>query len=203
MNSTIIASELLTREAVKLSPERAFVWASGIHSPIYCDNRSLLSHPESRKKITDIFVQTIKSQFNDVEVVAGVATGAIAWGLLVAEALDLPFIYIRSANKKHGLTNRIEGMLPKGKKVLVVEDLISTGGSSLSAVEALRDVDADVLGMVAIFSYLLPKADENFKNAKCELHCLSNFNVLLEEAVRSNYVSQQEADNISEWRKSL
>lgn len=203
MNGTRIAAELLGKEAVKLSPDRKFVWASGIHSPVYCDNRKLLSFPETRKLIGQMFAEVVTEQFPDTEVIAGVATGAVAWGLLVAENLNLPFIYVRSDKKKHGLGNRIEGLWPKGKKVLVIEDLVSTGGSSLSAVEALRSAEAQVLGMAAIFTYLLPEAKKNFNQAQCPLVCLSDFKILMEEAVRRDYVTDKEAADILSWHAAF
>ncbi len=203
MNNKRIAIELLKREAVKLSPERKFVWASGIHSPIYCDNRKLLSFPESRNLIVDFFTEVSKREYPDTEVIAGVATGAIAWGALVAEKLQLPFIYVRSNKKQHGLSNRIEGLSPKNKKVLVIEDLISTGNSSLNAVAALRETGAEILGMTAIFTYLLPQSANNFKENNCTLNCLSDFNILISEAVKQKYISEKEAEDIVSWQTSF
>ncbi|MDP4275470.1 MAG: orotate phosphoribosyltransferase, partial [Bacteroidota bacterium] len=161
----IIAQYLLQSKAIKLEPANPFTWASGMHAPIYCDNRKTLSLPEIRSVIRDEFTKMISENFVQAEMIAGVATGAIAQGALVADKMNLPFVYVRSEPKKHGLENLIEGIVVPGKKVVVVEDLISTGGSSLKAVESLRKAGCRVLGLVAIFSYGFDKAIENFKNA--------------------------------------
>lgn len=201
MNVKTVAKELLNKNAVKLSPDYSFVWASGIKAPIYCDNRKLLSYPSTRRNLADAFSEIIREKYPAADVIAGVATGAIAWGVLVAEILEKPFIYVRPQKKSHGLGNLIEGELPTGKSVLVIEDLISTGGSSLRAVEALREQSADVLGMLALFSYNLPVARKNFKAASCDLTTLSNFDVLLSQAVRDELISKSESEQILNWRE--
>ena len=197
-----VASYLLDIQAVKLSPVNLFTWASGWKSPIYCDNRKTLSYPEVRTYIKEQFAAAIREKYADVDVIAGVATGAIAQGALVAEALGKPFIYVRSSAKDHGLTNLIEGEYKTGQKVVVIEDLISTGGSSLKAVEALRAADCEVLGMVAIFSYGFSKAEENFKAAGCELSTLSNYNALIDIAQKTDYVKAEQVEKLKEWRLS-
>jgi orotate phosphoribosyltransferase len=195
-----IAQYLLQSKSIKLEPANPFTWASGWHSPIYCDNRKTLSFPEIRTFIRDSFVDEINKNFPKPEVIAGVATGAIAQGALVAEKMGLPFIYVRSASKSHGLENLIEGVVESGQKVLVIEDLISTGGSSLKAVNALRDAGCEVLGMAAIFSYGFPHAIKNFVDANCKLITLSDYSVLLELALESGYISADEALLLAEWR---
>lgn len=198
----IIAKSLLQIKAIKLSPSNYFTWASGWNSPIYCDNRKTLSFPEVRKEITKGFVDVVKQKYPNVEVIAGVATGAIALGVLVAEELGLPFIYIRSAAKGHGLANLVEGHVEKGQKVVVIEDLVSTGGSSLKAVEALRELECDVLGMAAIFTYGFEVAESNFANSNVELTTLSNYNALLECALEQDYIANAELETLKEWRLS-
>jgi len=195
-----IAHFLLQSKAIKLEPANPFTWASGWHSPIYCDNRKTLSFPEVRTFIRDSFAGEIVKNFPAPDVIAGVATGAIAHGVLVAEKMGLPFIYVRSASKAHGLENLIEGVVEAGQKVVVIEDLISTGGSSLKAVNALRDAGCDVLGMAAIFSYGFPQAIKNFDELNCKLITLSNYSILLELALESGYISRKEADLLAEWR---
>lgn len=195
-----IASLLLQCNAIKLSPDKPFQWASGWKSPIYCDNRKTLAYPDIRNAIKYSFVQLIKEKFLSTEAVAGVATGAIAQGALVADVLDVPFMYVRSEAKSHGLENLVEGDPINGQKVIVIEDLISTGGSSLKAVEALRQKGCDVLGMVAIFTYEFPKAVESFKNAGCTLFTLSNYDILIELALETGYVTQQHMNTLMEWR---
>ncbi|MEF9950566.1 MAG: orotate phosphoribosyltransferase [Mucinivorans sp.] len=197
-----IALSLLQIKAIKLSPQNPFTWASGWHSPIYCDNRKILSFVDARKLVARSFAQIIQSKYADVDVIAGVATGAIAWGLMAAELLDKPFIYVRSAAKNHGLTNQVEGYFEKGQKVVVVEDLISTGGSSLAAVEALRGQGLQVMGMVAIFTYGFPVAQSNFQAAGVDLTTLSNYNILIQEAIANNYVQANELATLKEWRLS-
>jgi len=198
--SKTIAGYLLQIKAIKLQPANPFTWASGWKSPIYCDNRKTLSFPEVRTYICDSFTDVVKTYYPDVEVIAGVATGAIAHGALVAQKMDLPFIYVRSEAKSHGLGNQIEGYFEKGQKVVVIEDLISTGGTSLSAVRALRDAGCNVLGMVAIFTYGFKKADEGFSVEKCELHTLSDYNTLIDCALESGYVSLSDIETLKEWR---
>ncbi len=197
----VVAESLLQIKAIKLNPANPFTWASGWHSPIYCDNRKILSHPAVRKQVYEAFADLIAEKYPEAELLAGVATGAIAHGVLVAERMGKPFIYVRSAPKSHGLTNQVEGEYHPGQKVVVIEDLISTGGSSLSAVEALRAAGCEVLGMVAIFTYGFPQAVENFSAAGVELDTLSNYNTLIEMAVRDGYVPADAVDTLSAWRK--
>jgi orotate phosphoribosyltransferase len=195
-----VADYLLQIKAIKLQPSNPFTWASGWKSPIYCDNRKTLSFPEVRSFIRDAFVFTVRDLYPDTDIIAGVATGAIAHGVLVAEKLGLPFVYVRSEAKTHGLGNQIEGYYEKGKKVVVIEDLISTGGSSLSAVRALREAGCDVLGMVAIFTYGFRKSEEQFTSEGCDLSTLSNYNTLIECAVRSGYIGDTEIHTLQQWR---
>lgn len=197
-----IAKTLLQIKAIKLSPANPFVWASGWNSPIYCDNRKTLSYPEARKQIYTTLADVIAEKYPQAQVIAGVATGAIACGVLAAEAMGKPFIYVRSAPKSHGMANQVEGYYEPGQKVVVVEDLVSTGGSSLNAVEALRAAGVEVLGMVAIFTYGFPVAEQNFKAAGVELTTLSNYNVLVEQAIEQNYVKDTELETLARWRKS-
>jgi orotate phosphoribosyltransferase len=195
-----IASLLLQCNAIKLSPDKPFQWASGWKSPIYCDNRKTLAYPDIRNAIKYSFVQLIKEKFLSTEAVAGVATGAIAQGALVADALEVPFMYVRSEAKSHGLENLVEGDPHAGQKVVVIEDLISTGGSSLKAVEALRKKGCDVLGMAAIFTYGFPKAIESFKSAGCTVFTLSNYDVLIDLARETGYITDQQMNTLKEWR---
>jgi orotate phosphoribosyltransferase len=195
-----VAEYLLQIKAIKLQPSNPFTWASGWKSPIYCDNRKTLSFPVVRSFIRDSFVAFVKEQYPNAGLIAGVATGAIAHGALVADKLGLPFIYVRSESKSHGLGNKIEGYYEKGQKVVVIEDLISTGGSSLNAVKALKEAGCDVLGMVAIFTYGFRKAIDGFASEKCNLNSLSNYDTLLEIAVRSGYIGEAEVDTLRKWR---
>ncbi|HAM10998.1 MAG: orotate phosphoribosyltransferase [Bacteroidetes bacterium GWE2_41_25] len=194
------AEYLLQIKAIKLQPSNPFTWASGWKSPIYCDNRKTLSFPDVRTFIRDSFASMVKDLYPGAEMIAGVATGAIAHGALAADKLALPFIYVRSEAKEHGLGNQIEGYFEKGQKVVVVEDLISTGGSSLNAVKALRDAGCEVLGMVAIFTYEFKKASDSFAAADCRLHTLSNYSVLVDTAVRTGYIGEAEVDTLKKWR---
>ena len=196
-----VAKSLLDIKAVMLRPENPFTWASGWNSPIYCDNRKTLSYPPIRSFIKTELARLVLEKYPDVETIAGVATGAIAQGALVADALGLPFVYVRPTPKDHGLENMIEGDLKPKQKVVVIEDLISTGGSSLKAVEALRKDGSTVLGMMAIFSYGFPIAEENFKKAHVELTTLCNYDAVLRHALEINYISQDEIDTLQEWRK--
>lgn|SRR5690554_314827 len=196
------AELLLQINAIKLNPKNPFTWASGWKSPIYCDNRITLSFPEIRKFLKNEFATNIVAKFGKPDYIAGVATGAIGIGLLVAEALELPFVYVRPEPKKHGRQNQIEGYFQSGKSVVVVEDLISTGKSSLQAVEALRAADAQILGMAAIFTYGFDIAKENFKNANIDLFTLSNYPTLLQAAVEKQYISQEELLTLSNWREN-
>ncbi len=195
------ASHLLGIKAVKLSPSKPFTWASGLKSPIYCDNRKTLSYPEIRTFIRESLVQTIRTKFPEVEVIAGVATGAIAQGALVAESMNLPFVYVRSEEKKHGMGNIVEGEIKAGQKVVVVEDLVSTGQSSLKAVDTLRGMGCNVLGMTAIFTYNLPISQQRFEEAKCALYTLTDYHCMIEQAVADNYIQPDEQATLIEWRK--
>lgn len=197
-----VASYLLDIKAVKLEPAAPFTWASGWKSPIYCDNRKTLSYPEVRSYIKEQFAALIRKKYPQVEVVAGVATGAIAQGVLVAQELGLPFVYVRSSAKSHGLENLIEGEYKAGQKVVVIEDLVSTGGSSLQAVGALRNAGCDVLGMTAIFTYGFQQAETNFENARCELTTLCNYNAMIDLAVKSGYVKPEQVEKLKAWRLS-
>lgn len=197
-----IANSLLQSNAIKLQPTNPFTWASGWKSPIYCDNRITLSFPAVRKQIRDAFVETIKAEFGAPDLIAGVATGAIAQGALVADGMELPFVYVRSAAKDHGRGNLIEGEVKAGQKVVVVEDLISTGGSSLKAVEALREAGCEVLGMVAIFTYGFPVAITNFEKAGVKLVTLSNYNALLELALETGYIKSEQIEVLKKWRQA-
>ena len=197
-----IASSLLDIQAIKLQPNNPFTWASGWNSPIYCDNRLSLSFPEVREFITDKLAEEIKETFSGVEAIAGVATAGIPQGALVAAKLGLPFIYVRSKAKGHGMTNLIEGKIIEGQKVVVIEDLVSTGGSSLKAVEDLRAANIEVLGMAAIFTYGFDVADKNFEEAKVELLTLSDYDVLIKEAIEKGYVKAEDLEKLSDWRIS-
>ena len=195
------AELLLQINAIKLNPKNPFTWASGWNSPIYCDNRLILSFPPIRNFVREEFSKHIEKEFGKPDVIAGVATGAIGIGMLVAEYMGLPFVYVRPEPKKHGRQNQVEGFLQKGQNVVVVEDLISTGNSSLLAVEALKAAGANVKGMVAIFTYGFDVAVENFKNANVELNTLADYNNLLELAVAKNYISEIELKTLQEWRE--
>jgi orotate phosphoribosyltransferase len=195
------AEYLLQIKAIKLQPSNPFTWASGWKSPIYCDNRKTLSFPEVRSYIRDSFAAMVNELYPQAEMIAGVATGAIAHGALAADKLGLPFIYVRSGAKEHGLGNQIEGYFEPGQKVVVIEDLISTGGSSLSAVKALRDAGCTVLGMVAIFTYEFKKASDSFTSENCKLNTLSNYSMLVDTAVKTGYINQAEVDTLKKWRE--
>lgn len=195
-----LAGFLLQIKAIKLNPTSPFVWASGLNSPIYCDNRITLSFHKIRTHIRQEFVNIILEKYGKPDIIAGVATGGIALGVLVAQELGLPFAYVRSEKKAHGLANQIEGIVEKDNSVIVIEDLISTGGSSLNAVEALREAGANVKGMVAIFSYGLESAIENFSKADCELTTLTNFESLLEKAIEDSYLNEKELISLKEWQ---
>jgi len=196
----IIAKQLLDLKAVRLSVEKPFTWASGWKSPIYCDNRKLLSYPKTRSLICKILARIINQNYEKVGVIAGVATGAIAWGVLVADALGKPFIYVRPQPKDHGTGAQIEGEIPVGANVVVVEDLISTGASSLSAVDCLSKAGANVLGMVAIFSYNFDRSRRAFEYANCELRTLTNYDALIDQALACNYITKEEIDTLREWK---
>lgn len=198
----LTAEKLLSIRAIKLQPSNPFTWASGWKSPIYCDNRKLISYPRIRTFIKTELSRLILENFPEADAIAGVATGAIAPGALVADALGLPFVYIRATPKDHGLENLIEGELKPGSKVVVVEDLISTGSSSLKAVEAIRRDSSEVIGMVANFTYEFPIATENFKKAEVELITLTNYDAVLAEALRIEYIAEEDLETLQEWRKS-
>lgn len=197
-----VTKRLLQINTIKIQPSSPFTWASGWLAPIYCDNRKILSYPETRSFICDQFVRIIKEKYPHAEVIAGVATGAIAHGVLVAEKLGLSFIYVRSKPKDHGLENLIEGDLKSGQKVVVIEDLVSTGGSSLKAVEALTNFGGDVLGMCAIFTYNFPVATDNFKKEGVELTTLSNYEILINLALEMGEVHKDEMDSLRSWREN-
>lgn len=197
-----VAEFLLKIKAVKLQPKNPFTWASGIQSPIYCDNRSILSHPTVRTYIRQVLVEKINEEFPKPEIVAGVATGGIAIGALVAQEMGLPFIYVRSSAKGHGMQNLIEGAtIEKGQSVIVIEDLISTGKSSLLAVKALKEAGANVKGLVAIFTYGFDEAVKAFEKEKVPFHTLTNYNTLVGHAASLDFISKDEIDSLNEWRK--
>lgn len=196
----ILAEKLLKISAIKLQPDNPFTWASGWNSPIYTDNRKTLSYPELRSFIKIELCRIILEKFGRPDAIAGVATGAIAQGALVADALGLPYAYVRSAPKDHGLENLIEGNLKVGQKVVVIEDLVSTGKSSLKAVDALRDAGCEVIGMAAMFTYDFPVAAKEFKKAGIELLTLSNYNAMLEAALSTGYISASDVETLKEWR---
>jgi orotate phosphoribosyltransferase len=198
-----MADYLLGVRAVKLNPHELFTWASGIKSPIYCDNRVTLSFPAIRSFIKDNFVNAITEKFEKADVIAGVATGGIPQGALVAEELVLPFVYVRSSNKDHGLTNKIEGRVEAGQKVVVVEDLVSTGSSSLDAVQALVEAGCTVVGMVAIFTYNLPVAIERFNAAGCRLITLTDYETLIEKALKSGFIGQEDLKILRKFKSEL
>jgi len=198
----LTAEKLLSIRAIKLQPSNPFTWASGWKSPIYCDNRKLNSYPRIRTFIKIELSRLIIENYPEVDAIAGVATGAIAPGALVADALGLPFVYIRATPKDHGLENLIEGELKPGSKVVVVEDLISTGSSSLKAVEAIRRDGSEVIGMVANFTYGFPIATEKFKQAEVQLVTLTNYDAVLEEALRIDYIAESDLETLQEWRKA-
>ena len=202
MIKSIFARKLLAVNAIKLQPGNPFTWASGWKSPFYCDNRKTLSYPDLRSFVKLELCHIIQEQFPEAEAVAGVATGAIAQGALVADQLGLPFCYVRSKAKDHGMQNLIEGQVAAGSKVVVVEDLISTGGSSLKAVEALRQAGAEVVGMVASYTYGFPVAEEAFKEAGVTLYTLTDYEHVIAEAADTGYVSQDDLELLSQWRKN-
>jgi orotate phosphoribosyltransferase len=202
MANSIVVSELIKIKALKLNAEKPFTWASGWRSPIYCDNRKTLSYPIVRRRICEGFKNIINDHFSDVNVVAGVATGAIAHGALVAWEMDLPFVYVRSSPKQHGLENLVEGEIQPGQKVVVVEDLISTGMSSLAAVKALRNAGCEVLGMVAIFTYEFDRAKENFERDGVKLFTLSSYSELISYALETGAVKPHEVEMLKSWREN-
>ncbi len=197
----LLAEKLLRINAIKLQPENPFVWSSGWSSPIYCDNRVTLSYPDVRNFIKIELCRLVAENFPEVEAIAGVATGAIAQGALVADNLGLPYAYVRSSPKDHGLENLIEGNLKPGQKVVVIEDLVSTGGSSLKAVQAIRNAGCEVLGMAAIFTYQFPVATENFKKNDVKLVTIGNYTTMLEAALQTNYIKESDVEALAQWRK--
>ena len=197
----VFASKLLDIKAIKLQPNDPFTWASGWKSPFYCDNRKALSFPELRNFVKLQLVHTVMQHFPQAQAVAGVATGAIAQGALVADELNMPFVYVRAKAKDHGMGNLIEGELPAGAKVVVVEDLISTGGSSLKAVEALRAAGYEVVGMVASYTYGFPVAAKAFADAGVELQTLTDYDHVVEQALATGYISESDVELLHEWRK--
>lgn len=196
------AEFLLQIKAIKLDVNNPFTWSSGIKSPIYCDNRKILSYPKVRTFVRQEFAKMINDEFGSIDLIAGVATGAIAHGVLVAQDLGLPFVYVRSAKKEHGLTNQIEGVVESGQSVVVVEDLVSTGQSSLAAVHALRDAGCNVKGMVAIFTYGLDSAKANFKREKYTLRTLTNYDQLIKQALERDYIKESDLQSLISWREN-
>ena len=199
--SMALASFLLQIKTIKLNPANPFTWASGLKSPIYCDNRVTLSYPQVRTFIREGFVKMCLDKYGKPDVIAGVATGGIPQGALVAQELGVPFVYVRSEKKSHGLNNQVEGVINSGQSVVIIEDLVSTGKSSLLAVEALREKGADIKGMLAIFTYGMEKATENFKNNNCLLSTLTNYDALIQKAVEENYIRKEDLESLLEWKK--
>ncbi len=199
--SVKLSTYLLQSKAIIIDPANPFTWASGWTSPIYCDNRKTLSYPEIRDFIRDSFIREIQASFKQADIIAGVATGAIAHAALVAGKMELPLIYVRSSQKSHGMANLIEGDVSVGQSVVVIEDLVSTGGSSLNAVSALREAGMNVLGMASIFTYGFPQAVENFKKADIELVSLGNYHDLIEQAVHTGYIQPEFLETLDGWRK--
>ena len=199
--SMALANFLLQIKAIKLNPANPFTWASGLKSPIYCDNRVTLSYPQVRTFIREGFVKMCLDKYGKPDVIAGVATGGIPQGALVAQELGVPFVYVRSEKKSHGLNNQVEGVINSGQSVVIIEDLVSTGKSSLLAVEALREKGADIKGMLAIFTYGMEKATENFKNNNCLLSTLTNYDALIQKAVEENYIRKEDLESLLEWKK--
>lgn len=196
-----VAELLLEAKAIKLSPEKPFQWSSGWLSPIYCDNRVALSYSDTRTYIKKMLAELIRKEYPNVEVVVGVATGGIAQGALVADILELPFAYVRPEPKKHGMGNQIEGRIEPGQSVIIVEDLISTGGSSLKVVDVLRAAGIEVAGMVAIFTYGFEIAQKNFEEKGVRLDVISNYNALIEAALEHDYISSEQVESLSAWRQ--
>ena len=196
----LLAEKLLKINAIKLQPSNPFVWASGWNSPIYTDNRRTLSYADVRSFIKIELARLILENFPEADAIAGVATGAIAQGALVADMLNLPYVYVRSSPKNHGLENLIEGDLRQGQKVVVIEDLVSTGKSSLKAVEAVRNAGGEVAGMLALFTYGFPVAEKNFEDAGVKLVTLSNYNAMLEVALETNYICENDLETLNRWR---
>lgn len=196
-----VAEYLLQIKAVKLNSQKPFQWSSGLLSPVYCDNRVILSYPAIRTYIRQQFVDVINEYFGKSDVIAGVATGGIAHGVLVAQEFGLPFIYVRPEPKKHGLSNAIEGYVEKGQSVIVIEDLISTGGSSLKVIEHLKDFGCSIKGMISIFTYNFKSAEENFKKNKLQVISLSDFDSLIKVALEKSYITEDDFEQLKEWHK--
>ena len=196
-----VAKNLLDIKAVSLQPNDPFTWASGIKSPIYCDNRVVLSFPEKRSVVVQGFVELIQKEYSEAEVIVGTATAGIPWGAMVADKMEKPFGYVRSSNKTHGKGNKIEGKIEKGAKVVVVEDLISTGGSVKDVILSLREAGAEVLGVVAIFTYLLPASSELFDSIACSFKTLSNYDVLIDVALENAYIKENDLEKLKAWKK--
>lgn len=197
-----VAELLLKIKAVKLQPNQPFTWASGWKSPIYCDNRITLSYPAVRTHIRQAFTTTIEEHFGKPDIICGVATGGVPQGVLVAQEMGLPFIYVRSSAKAHGMGNQIEGYFEAGQTVVVVEDLISTGGSSLKAIDALRDAGLKIKGLAAIFTYGFNEAINNFANAECPFVTLTDYEMLIEQALKSNYITEEDVALLQSWREN-
>ena len=196
-----VAKNLLDIKAVSLQPNDPFTWASGIKSPIYCDNRLVLSFPEKRSVVVQGFVELIQKEYSEAEVIVGTATAGIPWGAMVADKMEKRFGYVRSSNKTHGKGNKIEGKIEKGAKVVVVEDLISTGGSVKDVILSLREAGAEVLGVVAIFTYLLPASSELFDSIACSFKTLSNYDVLIDVALENAYIKENDLEKLKAWKK--
>lgn len=197
-----IANLLLQIKSIKINVAKPFQWTSGWKSPIYCDNRKTLSYPQIRNVIKEQFIELINDKFKNVEAIAGIATGAIAIGAIVADALNLPFLYVRSNQKNHGLQNLIEGEIVPNQRIVVIEDLVSTGGSSLKAVNTLRSNNCNVLGLIAIFTYKFKNTENRFNESGCKLYTLCNYEILVDLAKQTGYISSDELDLIKQWHKS-
>jgi len=197
-----VAESLLQIKAIKLQPANPFSWASGWNSPIYCDNRKTLSYPKIRTFIRQQFVEAIKENFPTADVIVGIATGGIAHGALIAEEMELPFAYVRATAKGHGLQNLIEGVVEKNQNVVVIEDLVSTGGSSLKGVDALKEFGCNILGMLAVFTYDFEAAKKSFSKKNCKLFTLCDYNILIDVALKTNYISEKDTASLTEWRKN-
>ncbi len=195
-----VASDLLQIKAIKLNKDNPFTWSSGWKSPIYCDNRLSLSYPEIRTQIKNALAEAAKIKYPGLEAIAGVATAGIPQGALLADALDVPFVYVRAKAKGHGMENLIEGKVTPGQKVVLVEDLVSTGGSSLKAAEALKKAGMEVMGMLAIFTYGFPLAAKNFEDAGIPLHCLSDYSTMLQIAIGQGYITEKDVESLEQWR---
>ena len=198
----VIAKNLLEAEAVFLRPNEPFTWASGIKSPIYCDNRLILSYPDKRTTVVEGFVTLIKKEYSEVDVIMGTATAGIPWAAMIADKMGLPMGYVRSSNKAHGKGNKIEGKVEANAKVVIIEDLISTGGSVKDVVDSLREANCEVLGVTAIFTYLLPKATKAFEEMNCELRTLSNYDYLLQAALELDYIKNNDLEKLKAFKNN-